>query len=162
WPGVMPYALGGLAILTATWVWQEAARWGYKSQDGEEGTVVRNRLTRSLGEALMLFALALGWVVLDTLALYAAEKKATGLLTLLLAALAPILPWLRQLAKLARGHLAAGKQGSSLMWLVPVLAVTLAAFLLFMVDLFAHTVFRHGTVAGWCSVGVAFVFAVLI
>ncbi len=170
-PGGVPLAIGGLVILAVTWLWEETARWGYSPKTGEQGTVVRNRLTRSLGEALVLFVAAVGWVALDTLAGYAANKGVASTLTLVLAALSPFLPLLRKLAEIAHrpapknsGQSGGAKKesGSGMSMAVSLLGILLAVFLLFMLDLFAHKLFAHDATWGWYAVGIAFFFSAAI
>ncbi len=132
-------------VLILAWVWQEVARW--RAIRGEKvcadrrrvGGIVRNRLSRGLGEALFIFAALAGWVVLDTFGLLFARFGPVKALAAATLALTPALPLLRQLAMTAKRQLApGGNQGFSLIGIANALGIPLAIFLLFVVDVFAH------------------------
>jgi len=171
-PGGLRYAAAGLVVLTATWIWQEAARWGYQPDAGDEGTVVRNRLTRSLGEVLVLFVLALAWVALDTVAGYAAQGRLVARLSIILLALGPALPLLRKLAEFAGRYFGGSDKASAsetgrrapilMMIAITFISLALGAFLLFLVDLFAHRVFNYSAVWGWSAVAIALLFSAVV
>jgi choline dehydrogenase-like flavoprotein/predicted acylesterase/phospholipase RssA len=171
-PGGLRYAPAGLVVLTVTWVWQEAARWGYQQDTGDEGTVIRNRLTRSLGEVLALFVLALAWVALDTVARYAAQGRFVARLSVILLALGPALPLLRKLAEFARRYFGGSEKASAggkgrlapilMMIAITFISLALGAFLLFLVDFFAHRVFDYSAVWGWSVVAIAFLFSLVV
>src|SRR5262249_4079200 len=85
-PQGLLYAGGAALVLLLAWFWQEVARWGaIKGRETEAakrqvGAIVRNRVSRSLGEAMFIFAALLGWVVLDTVAILFAKKPVAGAL----------------------------------------------------------------------------------
>ncbi len=168
---------GGLvAILALSWIWQEAARWGSGSEipsgdaklrpvNGHRGALIRNRLTRGLGTTLKLFVLALGWFALDSLALSVAEGVAeagitagfTATLSAVMLLLAPVLPLLRTLGMRAM-QLAGGRgKAPSSASIAKMIGLPLAAFLLFALDLLAHTLAIHRP--EWCLLVVALAFA---
>ena len=67
-PNGLRYTVGALVALTLAWLWQELARAGALRRGATEperlqvGTIIRNRLARSLGSAVTIFvALFSGW-----------------------------------------------------------------------------------------------------
>jgi choline dehydrogenase-like flavoprotein len=139
---------GGVAlVLLLAWFWQEAARWGaIKRRETETakrqvGAIVRNRVSRSLGEVTFIFAALLGWVVLDTVALLFAKKPVAGALTALMVALGPVLPWLRWLGMRASEQISRGGKGFSFERTAKLIGIPLAVFLLWVVDVLAHRLF---------------------
>jgi len=147
-PHGMLYAAGINLVLVLAWLWQEAARLG-TIRGGETenarrhvGAIVRNRVIRSLGEALFIFFALTAWVVLDTFAVLFAQKGAAGGLAAAAAALAPLLPFLQKIAMSAKQQVSTGGgKGFSLKNLASVLGIPLAIFLLFVIDVFAHKLF---------------------
>jgi len=98
-PGVFLFPSVGLIILVAAYIWQELSRLGLPDDGGAtiRGTILRNRLTRSLGEAMFTFVLMVLFVILDSTAKSAAKADLAGLLTGLLMLMAPFLPIARAL-----------------------------------------------------------------
>jgi len=147
-PHGMLYAAGINLVLVLAWLWQEAARLGtIRGRETEDarrhvGAIVRNRVIRSLGEALFIFFALTVWVVLDTFAVLFAQKGAAGGLAAAAAALAPLLPFLQKIAMSAKQQVSTGGgKGFSLKNLASVLGIPLAIFLLFVIDVFAHKLF---------------------
>ena len=144
-PPGLRYGAGAGAVLLLAWVWQEVARWGAR-QDHEAaaaerqiGATVRNRLTRGLGEAMVIFAALTAWVVLDTFAMLFAQRTPTVALAAAVTALGPLLPLLQKLALSAKKELALGDaKNFSLTRLANLLGIPLALGLLWVVDVLAH------------------------
>lgn len=155
-PDFRLYAAASLVVLVVAWCWQEVARWG--ATQGVEtvssrrriGGVVRNRLSRSLGETGTIFLVIVAWVVLDTLAAKCAREGFAALLTAVMAVLAPVLPLLRRLA-LSAQHEVSGIKGRlvSAKSVAELTGVPLAIFLLFVVDVLAHQLFLAYPGVGW-------------
>ncbi|MEX2208512.1 MAG: GMC oxidoreductase [Myxococcota bacterium] len=147
-PAPLPYAGWTIAILAQAWLWQDVARWGADSAGaafgvGQTGTIVRNRLTRALGEMLAIFAALTLFVVLDTFAALVAKSDPGMAWAVLAVALAPALPLLRWIALGALRQVSAGGvKGISLVRLARMFGVPLAVCLLFALDLLAHRLFR--------------------
>ena len=144
-PPGLRYGAGVGAVLLLAWVWQEAARWGAKPEhesaaaERQIGSTVRNRLTRGLGEATVIFLALSAWVVLDTFAVLFAQRTPTAALAAAMAALGPLLPLLQKLALSAKKELAlGGAQGFSLTRAANLLGIPLAFGLLWAVDVLAH------------------------
>ena len=161
--GGINYAGPTLVVLALAWLWQEAARQAVPGDDeGEftlEGQAVRNRLSRGLGEALVLFAVALGWVVLDTLAGYKANIADLNKMLAGLAILTPVLQMFRSLAM----KMLQGRAGLTATILTKVIGIILALALLFVLDFAAHCLFQ--TAAVWehyVFILVAFLFSVAV
>jgi choline dehydrogenase-like flavoprotein len=147
-PHGMLYAAGINLVLVLAWLWQEATRLGtIRGRETEDarrhvGAIVRNRVVRSIGEALFIFFALTAWVVLDTFAILFAQKGAAGALAAAAAALAPLLPFLQKIAMSAKQQVSTGEgKGFSLKNLASVLGIPLAIFLLFAIDVFAHKLF---------------------
>jgi choline dehydrogenase-like flavoprotein len=147
-PHVLPYATGALIVLVLAWFWQEAARWGAtQNQESaaakyQTGSVVYNRLSRSLGEAAVIFGILVGWVILDTFAALLARYDVARPLTLLMVALAPVLPLLRKIGFSALRQISCPRPNGFLPTSVAnALGIPLAIFLLFVVDTLAHRLF---------------------
>ncbi len=155
-PHGLAAAGGASLVLFLAWFWQEAARWGAiqgretEAAKRKVGALVRNRVSRSLGEAMFIFFGLAAWVVLDTFAgLFAARGPAAALAATTLA-LGPVLPLLRWLAMTAKQQLTPGVgKPFSFASLANALGIPLAIFLLFVVDVFAHKVFIAYPGCGW-------------
>ena len=162
-PGYAKWAGGALVLLAFAWIWQEIARHGLAessvSQRRMEGTTVRNRLTRGVGEALVIFAMLLTWVVLDTLAGSIASKRHLPEMLTALVALSPTLQLLRSWAMkvLPKGD------GPSAFTLMKITATVIALALLFLVDVIAHSLFADGEAgAAWGAIALALLFSAAI
>lgn len=170
-PHALGWAAGALLTLLLAWLWQEVARWGIHQEQvqgsglKQTGALVRNRLTRGLGEALSLFAALAGWVVLDTLARLVAEGSVTIALTGVMAVLSPFLPALRWVGTRAAREASTGpRQGFSLTRVANLLGIPLALFLLFVLDVLAHELFLRfpGWSWGAAALGLAFLFSLAL
>ncbi len=162
-PGYGRWAGGALIILALAWLWQELARRGLAenniSQCRTEGTTVRNRLSRGVGEALVIFAILLLWVVLDTLAGSIASRRHLPEMITALVALSPTLHLLRSWAEklLPKG------KGASSLTLMKMAAVIIALVLIFLVDVIAHSLFATGeSASAWCAIVFAWLFSLTI
>jgi choline dehydrogenase-like flavoprotein len=147
-PFIARLAAAALIILLLAWLWQEVARWGAIKDSStvaaaqKVGAIVRNRLSRGLGEALIIFAFLVAWVVLDTLAIRYAQDTVAKASAVILMALGPALPLLRWIAMKALRQISAGSdKGFSYVTLANLFGLPLALFLLFVLDVLAHQVF---------------------
>lgn len=147
-PQVVGCAGGVLIVLLIAWLWQEVARWGAIREASSiaaaqrVGSIVRNRLSKALGEALVIFAALVGWVVLDTVAIRYAQGSVAKASAALLVALGPLLPVLRWIGMNAMRQISTGgKKGFSLVYLANALGIPLALFVLFVLDVLAHRIF---------------------
>ncbi len=152
--GALVAAVAAVALILA-WVWQEVARWGAtEGADSEAerrkvGGIVANRVLRSLGEVLLIFAALVAWVVLDTFALLFATHGLVRGLSIAAAAVAPLMPFLQKIAMNAKQALSpGGKKEFSLQGLATAIGIPLAVFLIFVVDVHAHKLVF--TFAGTC------------
>jgi len=141
------YAAPALVVLALAWLWQESARQFVAGGDTDnltsEGAAVRNRLTRGLGQALIIFVVSLAWVILDSLA---GMTENINLLPKMITGLVVLTPLLQVLRGLAMKTL---QNGASLpvSIIIKIAAVVLAFGLLFVVDFIAHCLFE--TAAVW-------------
>jgi choline dehydrogenase-like flavoprotein len=147
-PRGMAYALGVVLVLLLAWFWQEAARWGAirgHETDAERqkvGEIVRNRVLRSVGATMFIFFALLLWVVLDTFALFFARTGWAAALTMLAAALMPLMPLLQQVAMNAKKSLSNGNgKNFSAERAAAMFGIPLALFFLLVVDVHAHRLF---------------------
>ena len=162
-------AAGVLAVLLLAWVWQEVARWGAIRDSGtvaaaqKVGAIVRNRLSRGLGEALVIFAFLVAWVVLDTVAIRYAQGPVAKASAAVLVALGPVLPVLRWIAMKALAQISAGGgKGVSFVFLANLLGIPLALFFLFVLDVLAHRVFIAAPANGIWLVVIAGLFSAVL
>jgi choline dehydrogenase-like flavoprotein len=160
-PATRLAGLAGLVVLLISWFWQEAARWGLPAGTGavRAGLIVRNRLSRSLGEVLMLLVLSIGLAVLDTLAHTAAVSSLATTLAAVAALLAPVMPWVQSVMDkiFKSGKLEENKS------IIPVMVtVLLALFLLLVLDMLAHQIFHAGSQGGWTATVVALLFSLTL
>lgn len=167
-PDVTAYAYGALVVLLLAWIWQEAARWGAPAQDAGGaavpiGTIVRNRLTRGLGEAGFLFALLVAFVVLDTVATASASTRSAAQLAALMVALTPVLPLLRIVGMNALRQVSShGTQGFNFARAAKFLGIPIAILLLWVLDAFAHQVVVAYPHAATYVVGLAVAFSMVV
>ncbi len=149
WPR---YVLG---VLGATLVWLEAARGRLPATTAArrlDGVVVRNRLTRGLGDSLLIFLGLILWAIVDSVARTVATQDR---LTEMVGALLALAPGLRLLRSWA-AKVAPVADGRRTFTLLKITAVGLALALLFIVDVIAHSLFLVGQpAAAWCVVVVS-------
>jgi choline dehydrogenase-like flavoprotein len=148
-------AAGGLAVLLLAWIWQEVARWGAIEDPSslasaqKVGSIVRNRLSKALGEALVIFAMLTGWVVLDTIAIRYAQGTVAKASAAILLALAPLLPLLRFIGMNAARQVSGVLTGKiSYIRIATYLGLPLAIFALFVLDVLAHRIFIRFPASG--------------
>ena len=174
-PHGLGFAAGALFVLLLAWFWQEAARWGAlegpdtAAEERQLGTIVRNRLGRGLGEAVTIFAVLVLWVVLDTFAVLFARRGVAGALVAILLALGPLLPLLRWMGMQALQQLsvrekasAREKKGVSLIRVATLLGIPLAIFLLWILDVLAHTLFAAYPAGGFFVILLTGIFSATI
>lgn len=159
-PGHGVWAGAIVAVLGLAWAWQETARSGLSDAAAKdrrsEGTVVRNRLTRGVGEALVIFAVLLIFIVLDSVAVTIASQSNLPAMIAALVALSPALQLLRTWGAkvLPKGD---GPSGFTLM---KIAAILIALALLFLVDVIAHGLFSAGDGrCAWACILIAFLFS---
>lgn len=159
-PGNAKWAGGALVVLAFSWVWQEIARRGLPEKEIQDcrrgGATVRNRLSRGVGEALIIFSALFVWAVLDTLAGSIASRRHLPEMIASLVALSPALQLLRSWAMkvLPKGD------GPSAFTMMKMTALLIALALLFLVDVIAHSLFAGSDVGwAWGAVMVAFLFS---
>jgi choline dehydrogenase-like flavoprotein len=150
-----------LIILALAWLYQEFARSGIKEEGVKEsrleGLVVRNRLTRALGEGYLILFGSFLWVILDSVAASFANKVHVKVLFAGILVSAPLLQMLRSWGlKLLRN-----REDSGL--LLKIVAAILASALVVIVDLLAHKLFQfYGTGWGWRVVLFAYVLSLVL
>ena len=163
-PGAGKYAGGALlVVLGLSWLWQEVARHGLSEADVSacraEGPLVRNRLTRGLGEALAIFLILILWVVLDSLARTIADIHRLPAMISALLALSPTLHALRTRAMALLPKSDAPESFTK----EKVVAVVIASALLFLADVIAHTLFLALEPKwAWGGVAIALAFSAVI
>jgi len=163
WPGQGGWSAAVLVVLALSWLLQEAAR--HQLPDASvkqrrlEGQVVRNRLSRGLGESLVIFAVLLLWVVIDTVAGAVASKENLAAMIAALIALAPALLWLR-----SRALKILPKKGALISFNgTKITALAIALALLVVVDVIAHTLFQTGDWTwAWGGILIAFLFSLTL
>ncbi|MFP3646543.1 GMC oxidoreductase [Paraburkholderia sp. SIMBA_054] len=172
-PAIADWSVVAIVVLVIAWIEQEVVRWGTASASSPRAeqqkvpqpaakppvktTVVRNRLTRMLGTALVGFVVSLLWVALDT-----AARKVTRLslqpVLWSMAGAVPLLPMLRGLAVTALKRPSSGQQtkiasGLVLDILLGVLAFVIVFALLLFLDALVYIAFdRDVTVSHWLVV----------
>ena len=154
WAGV------ALGVMGLAWLWQEIARRGLPEENVKdrraEGAMVRNRLSRGVGEALIIFAVLLLWIALDSVAGSIASK---GNLPKMVAALVALSPTLQLLRSWAVKILPTG-DGPRPFTPVKMAAVLILLVLIFLVDVIAHSLFADGdTRWAWGCILVALLFS---
>lgn len=162
-PGYAKWAGGALLVLAVAWAWQEIARSGLSEENVRqcrmEGSTVRNRLTRGVGEALVIFAVLLLWVVLDSLAGSIASRRHLPQMVAGLVALSPALQLLRSWAMKV---LPQGREASTFT-VMQISGIVIALGLVFLVDVIAHSLFIGGdTGYAWGVIVLALLFSLAI
>ena len=158
-PTGFSWAGAGLLVLGLAWLYQEVARHDLPDASVRdrrvEGVMVRNRLTRALGEMLLLFVLLVAAVVLDTLAGGIAGQHHLDEIVLALMGLAPLLQILRTQAMKRLPS-----NGSAVLTTLKLAAVGLAMALLLLADIIARQLFDGGESSrAWGVVIVALLFS---
>ena len=167
-PGLRLVGFITIVVLLLAWVWELLASLDMPAGTNVEtqAALLRNRLTRAVGTAVLLFAGALLWVALDTLARAAADQSTMRSMTVGLAAiLMAILPFFRDtVTSLTRPR--PGQPGAALsgipMLLVAVIAFGLLAFELFALDVLVHWSFGRSTTLGLWLIVLAFAVSVVL
>jgi len=166
-PSLATWAALAVIMLLLSWLWQEFARWGLQPGDRlAKSIVVRNRVTRYLGLALLTLLVASLWVLLDTLARRAARSELMPMLAGTIALLAVLLPALGlAITRLTGGDKSERPLQSNSLFLALVIAppaYALAGFLFFAIDTTAHWAFDEGPRVGLLVVIVVLVFSLVV
>jgi choline dehydrogenase-like flavoprotein len=149
WPAAQGPALAAIAVLLLAWICQELVR--YPTPQGTSpaqlGVLVRNRLGRALGLLLMLLVVTAGWALLDSLARAVSGDMALPVLggMVLVNVLLPGAHVLWEQARALKAKVAdrlAMAVGQRVV--IGAVAILLAAFLLFALDVLAHAAFDAG------------------
>ena len=158
--GLVPFVL--LSVAAAAWIWQEIARQGLRDEnllDHTTGTIVRNRLSRGLGESIVIFLALVVWVIIDSLARASLGSMSFSQLLAWLAAAMPAALMLRAWAEklLRREVTLTGKT------IIRLLALLLTLGLLVIADVVAHRIFLLLTpLWAWACVGLALLFSAIL
>ena len=153
------WAAAVLVVLGLSWLFQEFARYDLPESSipdlRVEGVMVRNRLSRALGEMLLLFGILIVGVLLDTLAGGLAGKHRLKEIVISLMGLAPLLQILRtQAVKLLPSD------GSAVFTTLKLTALGRAVGLLLIADIIARQLFEPGeSLWAWGIVVLALVFS---
>jgi choline dehydrogenase-like flavoprotein/predicted acylesterase/phospholipase RssA len=153
--GLGSWANGAIAVAGLGWLWQEVARSGLREQTvkqlGAEGDIMRNRLTRGLGESLAILLVSLVWVALDSAArtIAGAWFMPHATLTTVVA----VVPVLQMLHSRLSSTVTAGGSIPTLTML-KLLGLAIALALLLAIDTAAHALFARAD-AYWSWSGVA-------
>ena len=170
-PGLTVPFLATAVVVLLTGVWLEVARphLGYEDEKTgtthiDSGIVLRNRLTRALGVVVYFFILVTVFVVLDTLARALSQGRLVSLLLAWVAILAPVIPflrtlarWLTQGAKAIAGEQQRGSQKTRTI-VAALVAFPLVGLFVVLIDGAVHALFEHGW---WLGVGATVLAAVL-
>ena len=153
-PLAAPWAVLALAMLILAWVWQEGARAFLPegTRNEQRSVIVRNRLSRYVGKALLLFAAAVAWVLLDSAAWGISRSEYMLTFAGTMGGIVLLLPLLKQLLE----RYLAGDSGGRRPLLTALLkkalktaiAVLLGLALLLAVDVVAHGSFERGALPG--------------
>jgi hypothetical protein len=157
--GGLLLGVAGIVVVLLGIVWLEAARSHLPRKldrsagetSADPGAVIRNRLTRGMGEAVVILLVCLVWVVIDTLARGLAQGTIWKFMAAWGALLVPIAPFFRRWAMLLG---AAGRKTktddneppgffSSPGVRAGLISFPLAAFLLVVLDGGVHCIFIH-------------------
>ncbi len=152
WPALQQPALIALAVLLLAWLSQEAARFPrpHAISPAQLGVLVRNRLSRALGVALMGLAVALAWALVDSAARAIAREQVLPVVggMVLINVLLPAARVLWEQLAAVRAPLAARVPRMLRARIIPaVLSIVLGGFLLFALDVLAHRIADAGY--GW-------------
>src|SRR5262249_26780187 len=156
-PVLAPFSLAAIAVLLLAWLWQEIIRWGADQPGQNFATLYRNRLTRTLGSFLLMFAATTGFVGVDSVARSASKGPIMLYMSVACLIAALFVPFLRNMvANVAPKYLTQGAEqlGQSIGRIaLTILAFALATVLFFAVDLVAHRAFQiSGTVGIWLTI----------
>jgi choline dehydrogenase-like flavoprotein len=167
-PGGLAWSSSVIVVLVLAYFWQEAARWylPVETKSYQEGVILRRNLTIALGEAIFVFAGAVFWAALDTIARLAAAHNLAKFLTALLIALGPFLPLLKliadRLGKAAEKEKDSRSSGVRRAWTAAIIAFPLATFLLLVADVLVQAAFDLGTGASVLLVTILLAFSLII
>jgi predicted acylesterase/phospholipase RssA len=159
-------ALIAISILLLAAIWLEVARRqltpnldpsaGETSADA--GTVIRNRLTRGLGEGLVLLLACVAWAAIDTVARDFALGKLNPIIATWILLVAAVSPFMRRLSRDLCGRAAkeegSGRQSSLFIcanFRAGVIAFPVAGLLFVLLDGAVHWLFNHHCVWGFAA-----------
>ncbi len=164
-PGIL-MPLSGIAVLLLAAVWLEISRRNLPPKldpstgetSSDPGTTIRNRLTRGLSEALVLFLCCIVWVVIDTVARGFALGELNPVITTWTLVVACASPFVHHLGGIARVS-AAKKSGSdgtssfvtSAAFRAGIIAFPIVSLLLVLLDGALHWLFNHHNALGFVA-----------
>lgn len=155
-----PIALTATAVLTLSWICQEAVRWNIprRSASRDFASLYRNRLSRALGSALLIFVAMVGFVIIDSLARALAATDYSPIMAASMLAASPLLLFLRKIVigLIPRDSLqTSGAIGGK--YVIAAFAFSFAALLLLGLDMLVHAAFDKAVPVGiWATLaGVA-------
>jgi choline dehydrogenase-like flavoprotein len=168
-PGATGGSLIAIGVLLLAWLWQEAVRWPAQSaarrpsEHSEDrpgfATLYRNRLARTLGSFLLLFVATVAFVVIDTLARWAATGSVAPFMGGALLIASPVLPFARRFVLALLPSRAAGTtqpiRFATSKIALTILALSLATVLFFALDVVAHAAFKSYPIGTWMVVAAA-------
>lgn len=172
-PGGIPICTPLIGVVLLTILWIEVSRRrlppaldpSTRESAADTGTVIRNRLTRALGEAIVWLFLSVLWVLVDTLSLGLAQGVLWKQVATWAALIAPAIPFLRGWAtKLGQANPSPGVRTGGISGFfgkpevkAALIAFPLAGFLLVILDGAVHWIFNRNL--GWgyatCLLGAA-------
>ena len=158
--GTFVLPMAAIAILLLSWLWQEAALWGVSraADRAGRGGIARSRLSRAAGIGLGALGAALLWVLIDTGAGLAAQRRSlipVGMMGLVAATLPALRALIMQLLQygvgkpmqpVGTGPTEQQAEGQSLLRnaALGALAFFLLGLLIFGLDVIAHWAFLVG------------------
>ncbi|MES0042228.1 GMC oxidoreductase [Mesorhizobium sp. M0091] len=152
--GLSGWALIATGVLVLAWLWQEIVRLGVPWDARQNGftALYQNRLARTLGSVLFMFAVSVAFVIIDSLARRASTMPIVPIMAGSLLIASPFLPLIRNfVVSLVAGRVAQTTETVGIRTgriALYILAFSLAALAFFAVDLIAHAAFFRGQVIG--------------
>jgi choline dehydrogenase-like flavoprotein len=151
---VLLFAAVLIALLLA-WLWQELVRRAVPDGTDHErrasGEIIRNRLSRGLGESFFIFVVLVAWVAIDSVARMGLDFMSVWQAALAIVVAGPVLhqlyAWAQRLLRQTTGPTAT--------ILIRIAGVIISVGLLIAVDMIAHRVFEANGSFGWLLVALA-------
>ncbi|YCI07144.1 GMC oxidoreductase (plasmid) [Ensifer sp. D2-11] len=144
-------AIIATAVLLLAWVWQEGVHWKISPHTNGSGlgALYRNRLSRVLGSALLIFAATVGFVLIDSLARFIAAGDDIPLMVGSMLAAPPLLLSLRPLVlRLFRRDDSPMEAKTGVRVLFGAFAFSFAVLLFLALDILAHSAFDRDLSTG--------------